>query len=449
MAAGSFRLPTNGGGGWERPSDWLAMPSVTSSDQKFVGLYAIFPEGNNYAALLFTTSTGQYEVDWGDGSTPTLHNSNVKAEYEYNYATYDTGDTTLTSRGYKQAIITVTPVSGNLLTANFQQRYTGQNQPYATGFLDCIISMPNHSASAFTFGGTTVRHAYLERFDVKTLGSCNSLLNMFSNCFSLQSLPLFNTANVISMGSMFQSCYSLQPLPLFNTVSVTNMSNMFNGCLSLQSVPLFDTSSVTTMQNMLQSCNSLKSVPLFNTASVTSMQSMFNTCNSLKSVPLFNTSSVTNMQNMFNGCNSLQSVPLFNTSSVTNMQNMFNGCISLQSVPLFNTASVTNMSSMFSSCFSLQNIPSLSTTSITTGAGSDYGANFANSANSLDRCEMVFARTVGFASCQLSATALDEIFTNLVDRSATTSATITITGNFGAGAADTTIATNKNWTVTN
>jgi hypothetical protein len=363
MAVGSFRVPAGGGAStedWVRPSDWLAMPTVTDVEQKFVGLHAIFPEGNNFAALLFTTSTGQYQVDWGDGSSPTLHNSNTKAEYEYNYTTYDTGNTTLSTRGYKQAIITVTPVSGNLLTCNFQQRYTGQNQAYATGFLDCIISMPNHSASAFTFGGTTVRHAYVERFDVKTLGSCNFLASMFQNCYSLQSVPLFNTS--------------------LNT----------------------------------------------------SMTTMFNICISLKSVPLFNTSLVSSFQSAFSGCSTLRKVPLFNTSSATNMQSMFNSCLSLQSIPFFNSSSVNNMSAMFFDCDSLQSIPALSTLSITPSSGTDFGVNFANSSNSLDRCQMAFARTVGFADCQLSATAIEEILTNLVPRTAT-SATITLTGNWGLG----------------
>jgi surface protein len=476
MAVGSFRVPAGGGAStedWVRPSDWLAMPTVTSAEQKFVGLHAIFPEGNNFVAFRFTTSTGQYQVDWGDGSSPTLHNSNTTAEYAYDYATYDVGDTTLSSRGYKQAIITVTPVSGNLLTANFQQRYTGQNQPYATGFLDCIISMPNHSASGFAFGGLNVKHSYVERFDVKTLGSCNSLASMFRECYSLQSVPLFNTAAVTNMSSMFIFCYSLKSVPLFNTTAVTNMSSMFNGCNSLQSVPLFNTTAVTNMSSMFNGCNSLQSVPLFNTAAVTNMSSMFVQCFSLQSVPLFNTAAVTNMSSMFVQCFSLQSVPLFNTAAVTNMLAMFQSCSSLQSVPLFNTAAVTSMGSMFVQCFSLQSVPlfntaavtsmagmfsfcnslqsvpALSTASITTTSGTDFAANFANATNSLDRCQMVFARTVGFANCQLSATALDEIFTNLIDRSATTQASITITGNYGAATANTAIATAKNWQVIN
>jgi surface protein len=381
MAVGSFKLPiTAPSGDWIRPSDWLAMPTgITSAKQTFVGLHAVIENSDNYVAFLFTTSAGQYRVDWGDG-TVTLHNSNTIAQYQYDFATVSSS--TLTSRGYKQAIITVTPVSGNLLTCNFQQRFVTspvQNQAYSTGFLDCILSMPNASSGAsIGFGGSTVRHTYVERFDVKTIGNCTS------------------------MNSMFQSLQSLQSLPLFNTINVTNMGNTFFGC------------------------------------------------HSLKKLPLFNTSNVTAMDNTFRDMFSLKTVPLFNTSKLIGFPFAFLGCSNLESIPLFDTSKVTSMTAIFTNCNSLNSIPALSTASITTTSGTDFG-NFAISSNSLNRIQMVFARTVSISNCQLSRDALVEIFNNLVNRSATTSATITITGNWGASAlstADRNIALNKNWTIT-
>jgi surface protein len=363
-------------GGWQRPADWLTMPTVVDTDQTFVGLHAVIENGDNYVAFKFTTSTGQYQVDWGDG-TVDLVNSNVNAEHQYDFATYDTGNTTLTSRGYKQAMITVTPVSGDLLTCNFQQRYVtvpAQNQAYSTGFLDCILSMPNASSGgSIVFGSVIVRHSYVERVNVLTIGAATSMFAMFQNCFSLQSVPLFNTANVTNMGSMFRGCFSLQSVSLFNTANVTNMDSMFNGN------------------------NSLQSVPLFNTANVTNMGSMFNTCYSLQSVPLFDTANVTSINGMFQFCQSLNSIPALDTSSVTNM------------------------------------------------------LNFALNCNSLDRTDIICPVSVNFSNCQLSQSELVNIFNNLVDRSATTSANINITGNWGASALtvpEREIATDKNWTIT-
>ena len=87
---------------WVRPSDWLSMPAnITSADQIFVGLHAVFESGQNYCAFSFTTSAGQYKVDWGDG-TVTLHNSNTIAQKNYDYSTIS--NSTICSRGYKQVI---------------------------------------------------------------------------------------------------------------------------------------------------------------------------------------------------------------------------------------------------------------------------------------------------------------------------------------------------------
>ena len=80
---------------------------------------------------------------------------------------------------------------------------------------------------------------------------------MFYNCYSLVSVPLFDTSSVTNMGSMFYNCYSLVSVPLFDTSSVTNMGSMFYNCYSLVSVPLFDTSSVISMGYMVASCYSL------------------------------------------------------------------------------------------------------------------------------------------------------------------------------------------------
>ena len=424
MGVGSFILPQmQVSKEWQRPTDWLPMPTnITSADQTFVGLHAVIENSDNYCSFSFTTSAGQYKVDWGDGNV-TLHNSGTIAQYQYNYSSVS--NSTLSSRGYKQVIIKVTPVSGNLLSCNFQQRFVTtpvQNQVYSSGFLECILSMPNASTGqSIIFGGTTIRHSYCEKVEIKTIGNVTNMGGMFQNCLSLQSVPLFNTANVTNMSSMFNSCSSLKSVPLFNTANVINMLNMFNGCLSLQSVPLL------------------------NTANVTNMAYMFFACYSLQSVPLFNTANVTNMAYMFYSCSSLKSVPLFNTANVTNMAYMFFACYSLQSVPLFNTANVTSMAYMFQNCVSLNFIPAFITTSIT----SDF-TNFASGCNSLNRILMSFNRTVSLLNCQLSKDALVEIFTNLTNRTSTTSATIDLTGNWGSSAlssADRAIATNKNWVI--
>jgi surface protein len=438
---------------WTRPSDWLPMPTVSSAQQTFVGLYAIIENSDNFASFLFTTDSGQYQVDWGDGTT-SLHNSNTIAQHQYNF-TNPILNGTLTSRGYKQAIITVTPVSNNLLTCNFQQRFVTspvQNQPYSTGFLDCILSMPSASVgNSIIFGGvnatdSTLRHTYIERINFLNIGGCTVLDSLCQQMFSLQDFIISDTVAVTSMRRMFQQNTSLQVLPLFDTSSVQDMSIFCGTASSLREIPAFNTQSVLNMTQAFVGCP-ITEIPLLNTSNVTDMSFMFANCLGLKTIPLFDTSSVLTMASMFSGCSALFEIPLLDTRNVTTMASMFFNCVSLQRMPLLNTSQVTTMASMFSSVRSLNSIPALLTNAITV----DFGTTFAASSASLNRCEMKFTRTVSLANCQLSATAIVEIFTNLSNRTAMTSANINITGNWGASVLtvlDRAIATSKNWTIT-
>ena len=122
---------------------------------------------------------------------------------------------------------------------------------------------------------------------------------------------------------------------------------------------------------------------------------------------------------------------------------IFSSCSRLQSVPLFNTAAVTNMGNMFNSCNGLAAVPALVTTAVT--SASNFSSIF-SSCNSLARIEAKnFRFTFTVANCKLSATALDEIYTNLP---IAVSQTITVTGNYGTATDNPAIATAKGWTVT-
>jgi surface protein len=401
---------------WVRPADWLTLPTVGDTEQKFVGLMAITNDDSNFAALL---ARGAYTVDWGDGTVEDIAD-NVQAEHLYDYSAIS--NATLSSRGYKQVIVTVTPQTGSDLTViNINRKHSQAGlQAYETGWLDIEVGSPNFGAgSSIVIGGAEiVRRRWLERVRIANCGGMTNAASMFNTCVALQSVPLFNTASVTTMANMFLNCYALQSVPLFNTASVTSMFNMFNTCVALQSVPLF------------------------NTASVASMSSMFNTCYALQSVPLFNTASVTTMASMFASCLALQSVPLFNTASVTSMVNMFQSCIALQSVPLFNASSVTTMATMFNDCRALQSVPAFDASAVTSSAGFNNMFSNNNSLSSMKATGINY--TFSVANCKLSAAALDEIYTNLPT---VVGQTITVTGNWGIAGHTPSIAELKGWTV--
>ena len=296
FAAFSARQPVV----WTRPADWVAFTTPTAAEQKVIGIVAVWEQDSNYIALACTV-TGGYTVDWGDG-TSTTHASAATAEKNYTYSSLDSG--TLSSRGYRQAVITVTPTTGGATfsAVNLNRRHSAisSNSTLATNpWLDIAIASPNATTVEFSYSSAGTRTSSMSLCEQVTIVAHNTT----------------------TMANKFREFRQLQSVPLFNTAAVTNMTQMFFGCSSLQSVPLFNTAAVTIMTNMLYGCSSLESVPLFNTAAVTTMQSMFNGCSSLQSVPLFNTASVTAIAQMFSSCLSLQNIPELNLTKISSVSN--------------------------------------------------------------------------------------------------------------------------------
>ena len=394
--------------GWIRNPSWLAMPTVTSSEQKFVGLVAVYPD----SSFLAIGGFGAYTINWGDGVVENMAaNAQANHLYDYNAAalngsnapvtfTDSTDTVNRTSHGYLNGmevkfynIVTTTGISEGQTyyvinaTANTFQisssaggsavALTGDGSATLLPYKQALVTIVPQAGNNLTVLDLQKKHTQtgLQTYESGwldiTLGSPNFSILVLggitpaTNFNMLERVTITNLGSITDLSYKFSNMRSLSQVVLPNTASVTNMSNMFNNCNSLTSVPLFNTANVTNMSYMFASCYSLTSVPLFNTANVTNMRQMFYNCNLLQSVPLFNTANVTNMSYMFASCYSLTSVPLFNTANVTNMSYMFNNCSSLQSVPLFNTANVTDMSYMFASCYSLTSVPLFNTANVT------------------------------------------------------------------------------------
>ena len=365
---------------WNRPTDWLTMPNITSTEQKIALLMPVFPQGSNFLAF---TISGAYTVDWGDGVTENVA-SNVKAQHEYSYTDPDL-NATVTSDGYKMAIVIITPQAGqNITNVDFNQKYslTGSNFPNSSPILEIILSCPQLSSG----------YGSLNLGAVTALPFCNGLV----------SFKGVNLGFLSSFKDLVSFLPSLKNVELINTASITTMELMFAGCASLTNITPFNTSAVTNMSNMFAGCNSLTSAPLFNTVNVTNMASMFSECFALADVPLFNTAAVTNMTQMFFNCKSLNNIPLLDTTAVTNMTQMFFGCTHLTTVPLFNINLVTTLFNIFSNC-----------RSISRGAlsGNRY--------------------SISYVGLNLSKEELESIF-NYLNTPINTSQTINVTSNWGA-----------------
>lgn len=446
---------------WVRNAEWPALPALADGDQKFVGLYAVYNTASEFIAV---QAAGNYTVDWGDGTTQNV-NSGVKADHQYTYASISGGPISL---GYKIVVVTITPQSGQNLTAIYlNKRHSTQLSVGTTGWLDIAVNAPN--ATVIDIGGSSenavsvVEHSMLESAHIRQ----NALIDMshvFRGCRSIKSVCLSNVGTVYSTAYMFYGCSSLEAVPLFNTASVSNMAGMFEGCSNLVSAPTFNTASANNVSYMFWHCVSLQEAPAFNMSSAVVMEGMLGGCVSLKRILFSNTSSATNMAVMLYDCRALESIPVFDMSSAINVGSMFNNCHSLKFVPelIMNSAVYTEY--MFSGCYSLLHVSQISANSAINGEGffrwcyslvSVAGINFASiltTTNMFENCGSLaknamtgLTRSVDYSGCNLSAAAINEIFTNL--GTASGSQTITVKTNPGSATCTTSIATAKGWTV--
>ena len=227
-------VPPGGSGAWERPGDWLALPTVNNGDQKICLLVAIWNTTNNFLAF---TISGACTVDWGDGSAPQNVASGVKAEKSIAWA--DISSSTVTSLGYRQAIVTITPQAGqNLTSLNFTVRHSTPSTQHSDGLLDVRLSAP--FATSITFDtNSNISHNYMEQVEIIGTTAITTCSAMFRNLRALSSIVgTAWTANVIDFSSMFNGCLSLASVPALDTSAGTNFSSMFSGCSSLASVEL-------------------------------------------------------------------------------------------------------------------------------------------------------------------------------------------------------------------
>lgn len=306
---------------WVRPAEWIALPTLTAGEEKLVGLYRVNDAANQCVAF---TVTGDYTVDWDDGSAPENVASGVKAEHSYTFADIDPA--TETGDGWRQAIITITPQAGAALTTiNLTSVHAVGTGNYTSWWLD--VAAVGAGVTQCLCGGiasaTLKPLAAMEQFEFVGMDSIASFVYMFYGCSSLSTVPALDTSSGGNFFAMFHSCSSLQTIPALDTSSGTNFGGMFNGCSSLSSIPAIDTSSGTNFNHMFYYCSSLQTVPALDTSSGTSFSNMFNGCTSLTTVPALDTSGGSSFGGMFYGTGRIASSgmtgPKYSHSYATNL----------------------------------------------------------------------------------------------------------------------------------
>ena len=364
---------------WVRPSDWPAMP--TSAAQEVDILAAVWNNGSNYCALSVTVSSGTFTVNWGDGTAAQTYTSGSTASYQYSYSASGLGS--LTSEGYKTAVIKITPTTGG---ATITALDTGKRNSLLSGsasnpWLDMQINAS--SLTTVSISASAINSEYLQRCNIVAIGAVTSLQNCFYGCSALQSFTF----------------------PSGSLTAVTNISYCFQNCYALQSVtfPAIPAAANVTFSNGSASigwaANNLYAGQAIRFATTGALPTNF-TAGTIYYV------SATGL-----GANNFQ-VSATNGGGVITAGSAGSGTQSATILPL---AAITNAGTAFSSCGSLADI---------------------------ENCAIPV--TFSVASCNLSAANLNVIYTSLPTVSGQT---ISRTGNIGSGSDTTSIATAKGWTV--
>lgn len=421
-------------GAWVRPADWLPLPTAAANTVR--GLYAVFNQTENYVTVQMQTSNNaSYNIDWGDGTTTTAaSNTLIIKNYNYNSTALNG---TLTTRGYKQAIITVSANAGQTFSlCRIDVKPTtpaGFQNAMSSGWLDLNINLPNLIAGQRLYLGSSTGLAprLLERVNITSWGGITNLNELFRNTLSLSSVneTEWNMANIAGSANMFFSS-GIRNLDCsnWNMAANQNFANMFRDCVNLQSIKCanWNTSAVTQMGQMFMGCTALEDIDVSN----------------------WNVSNCTSFLYVFQGCRSLRNINVanWNTSKATVINNMFEGCLSLTEIITTNWTLplCTNATGFIAGCSALRKVGPLNLSNVTTYTSSAFAANCLtlNEANFTG-----IKASVLFTNCMLGATALNNIYTGLAVIPSL-SQTITVTGNYGTTGDDPSIATAKGWIVT-
>jgi len=439
--------------GWQRPVDWLPMP--VDAPNKIAILAMVRDTTGEYVALKIVCDGG-YTVDWGDGIIDNVA-SGIVAEHQYLYT--DTNlDGTLCTRGYKQAMIVITPQStGDITEIYLNIRHSHYTvTAVSTPFLDVQINAPSCTILQSYHANSFCR--YIERWNITAIGPITDMSSMFYNNYSVQqyTFPASFGSVATDMSSMFNSNYSVQQYTFpasFGSVATT-MYQMFNNNYSVQQYT-FPTSFGSVATNMYQMFYNNYSVqqytfPASFGSAATTMSNMFYGNYSVQqyTFPTSFGSVATDMSSMFNNNYSVQqyTFPASFGSVATTMASMFNNNYSVQqyTFPASFGSVATTMSSMFYNNYSVQQY----TFPASFGSVATTMANmFSNNSSAKTITNLEAAVSVQLTGL-LETPAIVAVFNSLPT---VTGKTITLTGLPGlAGltAADRLIATNKGWTVT-
>jgi hypothetical protein len=379
---------------YQRPSDWLVLPTLLPGGEKFVGLFPVYDDDGNFLAIY---CEGDYVVDWGDGAIDNFA-SGETAEHTYDYASVN--PSTLSERGYRQVIVTVTPQNpGELNLLDLSVRHTNVTSSYSScPWLEIGLSMPNASN-----GGVYLSH--LRSLEIATIydtGGLTSMYDFFYECDALKKAEIISIPNVEDISYLFDYCESLSiailpELPIYceslfygcgalDYVYIGNLGSPYYGVnyildgtdngfirevvightgtdlyyllenVQVESITIEDASLLESAEGAFYENSTLKNLYMPPSPNLVDASYMFEYCYALENVQFEDLSSLETADSIFYECYSLRNVDFPSTPMLTSLYDAFDSCYSLEKVAFQNLSSLGYMDYAFDYCSGLRDV---------------------------------------------------------------------------------------------
>ena len=341
------------------------------------------------------------------------------------------------------------------------------------------------------------------------LPNCTSLHFAFSTCNNLTKVSLFDTSSVTNFRNFFNNCYLFSGGMKYDFSSATDMRSTFASNRNMRIARDLSLPNVTNLNSIFASCSGLIEAGDLYAPNATGAYRLYSGCNNLKKLGTLTLSSATDWEQTFYSCVVLESIDnvIFKSSGTVDFYRTYGNTYALKTAFVPDSAvSYTDLYQAFVNTMALEEIKpagvTMNASSLTsnnnnlrqvfkssglyylpniTFSTSTFSGNVSNIFANMKRLKEVPAydlsaltvplsnnnlffqtsitgtheiqriRATGIActftirDSHMSADALDELMTNCAT---VTGKTMDLRNNPGTANCDTTIATNKGWTVT-
>ena len=271
--------------------------NVNAGDTIELPYYLTWIDGENEKPATFN-----FTVDWGDGYTDTITNTDIESKAIHEY----------TTAGEKKVTITGT----------FESLVIFEKQG-----IDELVRVEQWGTTdlkAIMLGGCT----NLTQIAQPTESSFKNLSYVYFVNSGIESIPdkmFLNCSKITSFAGAFKNCSNLQTIgnyAFYNCSSVTSFEYAFADCNNLQTIG----------NNIFENCTNVTnfSYTFTNTAITNIPENLFSTCTNVTDFSLtFADTSITNIpENLFSTCTNVTNFSYtFTNTAITNIpENLFSTC---------------------------------------------------------------------------------------------------------------------------